>query len=151
MLSARNRVAKALVVIGLLGGNGCYTETFEKEIVIYPANRFAYEIQLHSHHEGRGNHHDFFDFSRKEWDSVYSICVNSLKGKIVAADLLFTQMTECRANPSFWIDQDGYIEFRDGYLTVALEAVYTKEMGARRPLAANGTYKIVQIPAEPSE
>jgi hypothetical protein len=76
-VSNRRTVAKALVVLGFLGMGGCYTETFEKEVVIYPAKRFAYEIQLHSHTEGRGNHHDFFDFSKNEWKSVYVRMKNS--------------------------------------------------------------------------
>ena len=61
----RNRLIKAVVVLGLLGGNGCYSETFDKEVVTYPAKRFAYEIRVHSHDEGRGNHHDLFDFTKK--------------------------------------------------------------------------------------
>ena len=77
--------------------------------------------------------------------------MNSLKGKIEAADLLFTQMTDCAAKPSFWIDQKGFIEFRDGYLTIALEAGYNEKFRERRPLAANGTYKIVQILDKPSK
>lgn len=141
----RSRLIQLAIVLGLLGGNGCYSETFDKEVVIYPAKRFAYEIRLHSHTEGRGNPHDVFDWTKQKFESRYSICVNSLSGKIYANDLLFTQLTGCEANPSFWVDQKGFIEFGDDCLTIALEAKYNTEMKNRQPLAANGIYKIVQV------
>jgi len=141
----RSRLIKVAIVLGFLSGTGCYSETFDKEIAIYPAKRFAYEIRLHSHTEGRGNPHEVFDWTKQKFQSRYSICVNSLNGRIDAKDLLFTPLAGCEANPSFWVDQKGFIEFWDDCLTVALEAVYNKEMSGRRPLAANGTYRIVQI------
>ncbi|HJT19794.1 MAG TPA: hypothetical protein VJ746_04960 [Nitrospira sp.] len=145
----RSRLIQLAIVLGLLGGNGCYSETFEKEVVILPAKRFAYEIQLHSHTEGRGNPHEIFDWTKQEFQSRYSICVNSLEGKIDAADLVFTQLPECAANPSFWVNPKGFVEFWDGCLTIALEAVYNNEVSSRRPLPANGTYKIAKVLDKP--
>src|SRR5437879_3863100 len=118
----RSRVMQLVIVLGLLGGSGCYSEqTFDKEVVIRPAAQFAYEIRIHSHTEGRGNPHNLFDFTKYEWETWYSLCVNNLQGKINATDLVFTQLEKCQVNLPFHADLKGYIEFWDGCLTIALE------------------------------
>ena len=141
----RGTVARLTIILWLLVLNSCYsTTTFDETVVIRHGERYLYEIRLHSRTEGRGNIHDPFDLSKHKYESDYSICVNSLEGKIDAKDMIFTQVEGCKPNASFWIDQAGFIEFRDDCLTVALEAAYIKER-RREPLPANGTYKITQL------
>jgi hypothetical protein len=150
-MKIRSRLTKVALVLGLLAMNGCYSKTtFDERVEIRQAERYAYKIQLHSHTEGRGNVHNLLDLRKYEYESSYSICVNSLKGKIDAAGLVFTQLAECETNPSFWVDQRGFIEFRDDCLHIALEAEYIKGWG-RKPLLANGTYAIAQVLDKPVE
>jgi len=144
--SSRGTAIILIIVLGILIESGCYSKTtFDEIVVIRHGEQYAYEIRLHSRTEGRGNAHNPFDLSKYEYESNYSICVNKLEGEIAAKDLIFTQLEGCKPNPSFWVDQTGYIEIRDECLTVALEAEYTKGLG-RKPLPANGRYTIAEIP-----
>lgn len=147
------------VVLAVLLG-GCYWLTFDSVVTIRPGVKgFAYEIQIKSHGEGRGNPHDPFDWKVQKWDSSDWLYVHKMEGVVPASDLVYTTDWRCVESP--WPNIKGSVEFQPGKVIVALDfpryggrASYDRvkqeweahdELIGYAPFEGNGTYAIREV------
>ena len=149
------------VILAVLLG-GCYRSTsFDSVVTIRPGVKgFAYEIQIKSHGEGRGNPHDLFDWKVQKWDSSYWLYVHKMEGAVPASDLVYTPYWRCVESPRPNIK--GSVEFQPGKVIVALDfprygggrASYDRvkqeweshdELIGYAPFEGNGTYAIREV------
>lgn len=138
-----SRSTLAFVFVGAL--TSCYyEETFYPDVVVRDRGKSRYEVQIRKHIEGRGNIHTF-SLSKYEYDDSDWLYLSSITGTVEAKSLVFTNYWACVESPWNIEDLKGRVDFKDGKLTIALEAPSYedgKTMSGYRPLDVNGTYTV---------
>jgi hypothetical protein len=124
----------------------CYTTTKVTGINVYnfDNDNYNYEILIKTHTVGRGNLHNM-DLKKWESDSGDWIYTNSINGKILANDIIFTHWQRELEWPWNTSNIKGFIIIDEEEKTIEINLFFYDQENQNRkdlPYELNGKYKL---------